>query len=228
MRLQIEEFAASLKLTPDTIERWIRQGRIPVRKKGTFCVFNMLSLKKWADTNNLTFIMPGSEPLKKPEDMMDNLFPAMKRGGVFYDIEGDAVEAVLSAAVTHISCFKTAGQKEALYESLVAREALMSTGIGKGVAIPHPRTPLGYNDISAFITTCFLKKPVNYKAVDKLPVNVLFVIVCPSSKRHLHLLARLSFCLRDEEFLNFLAQIPEQSIFFDKVAEFDTRFDAPE
>lgn len=227
MQLLIAEFAACLNLTPDTVDRWIRQGRIPVRKKGTFCVFNVLSLQKWADTNNLTFTAPGSKLAQKSENVMDNLLSAMKRGGVFYDVKGDSAKEVLRAAVDHISCFKSADQKEGLYAGLLAREELMSTGIGKGVAIPHPRTPLGYNDIPAFITTCFLKNPVNYKAVDKQPVNVLFVLVSPSSKRHLHLLARLSFCLRDEEFLQFLAQIPEQSLFFDKVGEFDTRFDAP-
>ncbi len=228
MRLKIEEFATCLQLTVSTVERWIRQGRIPARKKGLLCVFNLLSMQKWAEANNLTFTPPGSEPEKKSKHRMDNLLAAMKRGGVFYDVEGDSVETVLNSAVSHISCFKTKAQKESLYESLVARESLMSTGIGKGVAIPHPRTPLGHADIPAVITTCFLKKPVDYNAVDKKPVNVLFVLVCPSSKYHLHLLARLSFCLRDEDFLKFLARTPAQELFFKKVDEFDSRFDSSE
>ncbi|MGB9499261.1 MAG: PTS sugar transporter subunit IIA [Dissulfuribacterales bacterium] len=228
MRLQIEELATCLQLTVSTVERWIRQGRIPVRKKGPLCVFNLLSVQKWADSNNLTFTPPGSKPEKKSQHRMDNLLAVMKRGGVFYDVEGDSVEEVLNSAVGHISCFKTKAHKEALYESLLAREALMSTGIGKGVAIPHPRTPLGYADIPAVISTFFLKKPVNYNAVDKKPVKVLFVLVCPSSKYHLHLLARLSFCLRDEAFLDFLSQTPDQDVFFEKADEFDGRFDTPE
>ncbi|MBC2713923.1 MAG: PTS transporter subunit EIIA [Desulfobacteraceae bacterium] len=227
MKLQLKELAAALNITPTTAERWIRQGRIPVRIKENHCVFSLASLKKWADANSLTYTSPGAEIQQVPENPVDNLHAAMERGGVYYNIEGGSVEEVITAGVNSITCFDTQGQRESLHESLLAREELMSTGIGKGVAIPHPRTPLDYGEIPAFITTCFLKNPVDYKSVDRQPVLVLFFLICPSSKRHLHLLARLSFCLREEEFIKFLNQIPDPAAFFKKIAELDQRFDAP-
>lgn len=227
MKLQLKELAAAFNITPDTAERWIRQGRIPVRIKGNQCVFNLPSLKKWAGANNLTYTPPGAEVQKILEAPADNLHMAMERGGVFYDIEGKSVDDVIRTGVNCITCFDTQGQKQTLYESLLAREELMSTGIGKGVAIPHPRTPLEYGETPAFITTCFLKNSMDYQAVDRLPVFVLFFLICPSSKCHLHLLARLSFCLRDEDFIQFLNHTPDPAAFFKKIEELDQRFDAP-
>jgi PTS system nitrogen regulatory IIA component len=227
MRLDLKMLAAALNITPDTAERWIRQGRIPVRIKENQCVFSLLSLKKWAGANNLTFTMPGAEVQQAAEEQADNLHVAMERGGVYYDIGGESIAEVIRAGVDCITCFDIQGHRETLYQSLLAREELMSTGIGKGVAIPHPRTPLDYGEIPAFITTCFLKNPMDYKAVDRQPVFVLFLLICPSSKRHLQLLARLSFCLRDEAFIKFLSQPPDPAAFLRKIEELDHRFDAP-
>jgi PTS system nitrogen regulatory IIA component len=228
MELELEELAASLNLTPATVERWIRQGRLPVRQKGNRCIFSQSSLKKWAETNHLTFVPKGSGSPGEPESAVNTLFDAMERGGIFYDIEGFDMEAVLNSVVSRISQFETPDRKQHLFESLLAREQLMSTGIGRGVAIPHPRTPLGEIDIPASISVCFLKTPIDYKALDHQPVFVLFVMVCPSPKVHLQLLARLSYCLREEAFVDFLRGIPNQDVFYEKIKAFDSRFDGPE
>ncbi len=227
MKLTLKELAAALSIPPGTVERWIRQGNIPVRIKEGACVFSFQSLQKWARENNLTYQPAGAKNSAMPADGPDTLAAAMERGGVYYKITGESVPEILRAGVDRIPLLETQGQRETLYESLLAREELMSTGIGKGVAIPHPRTPLDYGEIPAFITTCFLKNPADYKAVDRQPVFVLFFLVCPSSKRHLQLLARLSFCLRDEAFIEFLHHTPDQADFLAKIAELDQRFDTP-
>jgi PTS system nitrogen regulatory IIA component len=227
MELELETLAASLNLAPATVERWIRQGRLPVRQKGSQCIFSQSSLKKWAVTNRLTFVPKGPGSMEQTENRVDTLSDTIERGGIFYDIEGDSIEAVLHSVVSRITCFETPDRKQSILESLVAREQLMSTGIGRGVAIPHPRTPLGEIDIPALISVCFLNTPIDYKALDHRPVFVLFVLVCPSAKSHLQLLARLSYCLREESFVDFLRHIPDQDAFYAKIREFDYRFDGP-
>jgi PTS system nitrogen regulatory IIA component len=227
MKLALEELARALNIPPETVERWIRQGSIPVRLKAGACVFSRHSLEKWARENNLTFEEPGTDSRQLPEDRPDNLSTAMTHGGVFYDLEGETIAEILRAGVDRVPFFDTHGKRQTLYDSLLAREELMSTGIGKGVAVPHPRTPLDYGDIPALITTCFLRHPADYKAVDHQPVFVLFFLICPSARRHLHLLARLSFCLRDESFIAFLKQHPDRADFFEKIAVLDQRFEGP-
>lgn len=228
MELELETLAASLGLPPATVERWIRQGRLPVRQKGSQCIFSQSSLKKWAETNHLTFAPKGAESSGEPEAPADTLSGAIKRGGIFYDVEGHSIETVLQSVVDRVRFLQSPEQKHSLYESLMAREQLMSTGIGRGVAIPHPRTPLGGIDGPPLISVCFLKTPVDYNALDRRPVFVLFVLVCPSAKNHLRLLARLSYCLREEAFVDFLRLAPDQDAFDEKIREFDSRFDSPE
>ena len=229
MQLDLEVFSDCLDIPSSTVERWIRQGRIPVRRKGNTCEFSQSMIEKWAEANHLKFVMPGTAKnaqVSGQEQVLDDLASVMRRGGVAYDIDGESVAEVLRAAVDNVPYFDTPEKKETLYESLKAREEMMSTGIGKGVAIPHPRTPMKDSDIPALITTCFLKSPIDYQAIDKKPVFVLFLLVSPSAKLHLHLLAQLSYCLRDEAFLKRLQQCPAPEELYTSIAEFSERIES--
>lgn len=225
MELKLNEFARCLQMPVTTIERWIRQGRIPVKKVGDICVFSDTALKKWARTHNLSFCFPGEKQEEKPDPKMETLSEAIDRGGIYYDIAGDTVEEVIDSAVSAMQQIGSGSARRVLYDSLVAREQMMSTGIGNGVAVPHPRTPLNSSGIADQMAACFLEKPVDFKAVDKKPVHVLFVLVATTARQHLHLLSRLSFCLRDASFLALLDQKPEPETLKNKMAEFDQQLD---
>ncbi len=222
MELTINELAKCLGLPLTTVERWIRQGRIPIQKRGTVCIFKESALEKWAGTHNLVFSLERSEISEISYDLEpENLLPAVERGGVYYDVTGKDVKTVLKSAVDKIP-FLSDDAKDELHERLMQREEMTSTGIGKGVAIPHPRSPMSGTIVNPFIFTCFLEKPVNFGAIDDKPVFVMFILLSPNVKIHLHLLSRLSFCLRDDKFVEFLKNPPEQNGFFSKIAEFDS------
>jgi nitrogen PTS system EIIA component len=80
----------------------------------------------------------------------------------------------------------------------VSREQLASTGIGSGIAIPHPRDPLVVNIGEPIVILAFLKQPVDFAAIDSLPVKILFVLLSPSVRVHLQMLSRLMYALHDE------------------------------
>jgi nitrogen PTS system EIIA component len=85
-------------------------------------------------------------------------------------------------------------------ERLLERERLGSTGFGNGVAIPHGRLA-GINGITgAFVR---LSAPVEWQAVDELPVDLVFALLSPedAGADHLKALARVSRRLRDQRFL---------------------------
>jgi nitrogen PTS system EIIA component len=216
MKLTIDEVAQCLDVPLSTVERWIRQGRIPVGKSGGECVFQKPILEVWARKHNLPFMLPEKKVKENREDKPVNLFNAMTFGGVYYGIEGDNVSVVLESAVKNIAFLDQDGQK-ALLIKLLEREEMASTGIGRGIAIPHPRTPLDESMEEPVIITCFLEHPLDYQAVDGLPVFVLFILLSPSVKIHLHLLSRLAFCVRDASFVDFLKQIPVSEELFEKV-----------
>ncbi len=89
--------------------------------------------------------------------------------------------------------------REKCLEALVNREKLGSTGIGKGVAIPHAKTEYADDLTIAFGMN---KQGVNFNAVDEEKVNIFFVFASPmkKSKIYLKILARISRLIRNEEF----------------------------
>lgn len=220
MKSTLNKIAKSFDLPPATMERWIRQGRIPVQQSGKECIFKKSVLNKWAQSHNLTFTFFEQNSEKEKQTELENLLPVMKRGGVINHLKGDTVEEVLKSAVDHLSFFST-GAKEALLVKLLEREKLTSTGIGRGIAIPHPRIPLADVVIHPVITTCFFERPIDFKAVDKRPVFVMFVLLSPSIQIHLHLLSKLSFCVRSNKFVDFLQTYPASEQLFKKIADFE-------
>ena len=99
------------------------------------------------------------------------------------------------------------GRQAEIFESLIARERLGSTGFGNGVAIPHGRVKQTENTIGAFV---HLAEPIDYDAIDGKAVDLIFALVVPeeSTEEHLQVLAALAerfgntdFCqrLRDAE-----------------------------
>jgi PTS system nitrogen regulatory IIA component len=81
--------------------------------------------------------------------------------------------------------------QQTIYNKLLERERLGSTGLGQGFAVPHARLE-NLNQAHA----CFVKldKPVNYDAMDQLPVDLIFVLFIPeaSTDEHLQILASLA------------------------------------
>jgi PTS system nitrogen regulatory IIA component len=86
--------------------------------------------------------------------------------------------------------------ESAIYEALLQRERLGSTGIGEGIAIPHGKLP-GLNRI--FGSVARLDKPVDFDALDGQPVDVLFLLLAPegAGADHLKALARVARVLRE-------------------------------
>ena len=87
-------------------------------------------------------------------------------------------------------------QERAIYDVLVERERLGSTGIGLGVGIPHGRLPSLDTLCGVFAR---LDRPVPFDAIDDQPVDLIFLLLAPegAGADHLKALARVSRLLRD-------------------------------
>jgi PTS system nitrogen regulatory IIA component len=84
-----------------------------------------------------------------------------------------------------------------LHRVLLAREALGSTALGNGIAIPHPRNPIVLRVARPVVAICYLTRPVDYDAIDGQPVHTVVTLVSPSTRVHLHLLAVIAAALHD-------------------------------
>ena len=88
--------------------------------------------------------------------------------------------------------------KELFSQAIFAREALVSTAIGMGIAIPHAKLS-GYEEF--FIAIGILSKGVDWKAIDHLPVRLIFLIGGPEHKQteYLKLLSGITLLIKNDE-----------------------------
>lgn len=102
---------------------------------------------------------------------------------------------------------------DALFEHLVARERLGSTGIGGGIAIPHCRFPTSGATIGALMT---LDQPIDFDAIDSRPVDVIFAMLVPedANSEHLQTLASLAEVLQDPDFVETLRSAEDQETLY--------------
>ena len=100
--------------------------------------------------------------------------------------------------IAEIAARETNTDERIIMEQLVERERLGSTGMGKGVAIPHARMQSIDTVFTALIT---LDQPIDFDAIDEKPVDLMIVLLAPhdAGADHLQALASASRLLRDQE-----------------------------
>ena len=198
MQLSVKDVAKLLNVTEKTIYRWIKQESIPVYRINEQCRFNRAEILEWATSRRIPF-SPEILTESPGAVQLPTLTETLKTGGVVYRLEGEDKPTVLRAVVD-VMRLPEEVDREFLYQVLLARENLGSTGVGDGMAIPHVRNPIVLHITKPIITLCFLEHPIDFDALDGVPVNTLFTLISPTVRAHLHLLSRLSFVLQNASF----------------------------
>jgi len=92
----------------------------------------------------------------------------------------------------------TGEQERAIFDVLLERERLGTTGVGDGVAIPHGKLPNLKKLMGLFAR---LERPIDFEAIDEQPVDLIFLLLAPGTAGadHLKALARVSRLLRDRQ-----------------------------
>jgi PTS system nitrogen regulatory IIA component len=205
MQLSVKDAARLLDVSEKTIYRWVEQHKIPASKVNDQVRFNRTELLEWATAHKM-HVSPdivgraGAESADLP-----SLVQALESGGISYHIGGRDKPSVLKGV---LDAMDLPGDLDRgfLLEVLLAREALGSTGVGDGIAIPHVRSPIVLHLPRPLIALSFLEHPIDFGAVDGKPVHALFTLISPTVRAHLHVLSRLSYALRDPALREALAR----------------------
>lgn len=214
--LKIKDVAELLQVSEKTIYRWIKENKIPSMRINWQYRFNRDAINEWVLKNNISVMEPihdDSGSLHKAD-----IAECLRKGGIHYKVSGSNVEEILRNAVDLIN-IPSGLDKETIVWHLLKREAMMTTAVGSGIAIPHPRTPL-ISDISCeSVSMCFLDHPVDFKALDNVPVSVLFIVLSANQPRHLQILSQISYLCRKEEFIKLLASQALRDEIFNCIVE---------
>ncbi len=143
-------------------------------------------------------------------DIEVNLGELIHRGGVFFNVKGKKPQDIY-ATVSKAVKLPEELKPDMLNNELCQREELMSTAVGNGIALPHPRYPLLKKFDEQRIIVCFLDNPLVMNAPDAKPVYVMFILLTSSSQVHLKVLSQLAFLFQKKEFRTLLEKKPSES-----------------
>ncbi len=203
MQLTVKDVAKLLNVNEKTIYRWLKQGSLPAYQLGNQYRFNKAELLEWATSRQIGVSTDLFNEPNNNEVQIKGLLQALIQGGIYYRIEGDSKESALKSVVGLMRLPQEV-DRDFLLQVLLAREAIASTAVGDGIAIPHVRNPIVLHVTEPIVSLCFLEKPIDFGSLDGKPVICLFTLVSPTVKAHLYLLSRLAFALRDDGFRQVL------------------------
>ncbi|QXE88978.1 PTS sugar transporter subunit IIA [Geomonas subterranea] len=203
MLMKASEVAALLHQDESTVLKWIRKEKLPATLvHGTYQI-NRVDLLEWATEHGIKVPPELFEAVQADLDL-PTLAQALEAGGIHCGVPGDDKLSVLRNVVNLLR-LPPQVDPEFLLQVLLAREALGTTAVGDGIAIPHVRNPiLLQTKPQPAVSLCFLEQPIDFGALDGIPVRILFLITSPTVKVHLHLLSRLAYALHDQEFRGIL------------------------
>lgn len=138
---------------------------------------------------------------------------------VFYGMHAISKKRTLEQAAGLIAQQLPGLQANELVESLVRRERLGSTAIGHGVAIPHARLKQSGTTIGALVK---LSQPVDFDAIDRQPVDVVFVLLVPqdANETHLKMLNQLAEMFSSSDIREALRDAHDSNEMYQRLVQF--------
>ncbi len=203
MQLTIREAASHLGVSEATVRQWIKRRGLPAHQVNERLHLNAIEVWEWAVENGVTASRNLLDEARANRDDVPPVAQLLRAGGIHYDVPGIDRIGVLREIVARLPLPPDA-DREFLLAVLEAREAMGSTGVGDGIAIPHVRNPILSPSAEPFVTLCLLRDSVDFDAVDGQAVHALFTVVSPSVPTHLRVLAQLGFVLRDADLRGLL------------------------
>ena len=210
--MSLQEVAQELRVSEKTVRRMLWRGElrgIRVGGQWRFPIENLTGLFPAAVADTRTHTRLYVAPVHK----------LIEVGGIHYRIAGETPHDVLMEAVRETPCVPQVA-RPALFKAIWERESLCSTGIGNGIAVPHPVAPVWAprKDIPSSIGLFFLERPVDFGGLDGGKVTILFLLLLQTLQEHLQAMARLVRLLHDKSLTAFLKEVPLRADIFSELA----------
>jgi len=127
----------------------------------------------------------------------------LKEEYIIHNLVADSKDQAINSLIGLLKQNPAVVDLEKLRTSVFEREKIMSTGVGKGFAIPHGKTP-GVSDIMGAFA--LLKDPLEFESMDGEPVRLIFLLAAKDTmvNPHIKLLSRISRLMNKDEFRKHL------------------------
>ncbi len=181
--LTIEEVAKYLRVSERTVYDWAQKGEIPAGKIGTVWRFKKSEIEKWVNARL-------SSPVKQTEAVQQvRVKNILSPDRIIYIDHSTKRDAIVELAQNLATAPQIKDGNE-LVREILKREELMSTAIGRGLAIPHVRLS-SVTDLVMSVGIC-KNELIDFQAIDDTPVRLL-IMIAAAYNQHSYYLQTLSF-----------------------------------
>lgn len=212
MQLTIRQTATYFGVGEGEVRRWVAERGLPVHRADERLHLNAIEVWEWAVERGIPVSRSLLDEARRAPEEIPSLASLLTTGGIHRDVEGKDKSGVLVSIVARLPLPDDV-DREHLLAVLEAREAMGSTGIGGGIAIPHVRNPILLHVDRPLVALFLLRHPVDFDSIDGRPVHAVFFVVSSSIPVHLRILAELGFALRDTTLRDLLLdRAPDERI----------------
>ena len=190
--LTIEEVARYLRVSERTVYEWAQKGEIPAGKIGTVWHFKKDDIESWVDER----LASSKTSVSKQHKIVTENFLSPDRVVLLDYASKHDVLVMMSEVLAKAPQVKNSAE---LLDAILKREALMSTAVGRGIAIPHVRL----SSVTDVVMAVGISKRdiLDFDAVDGNPVRLVFMIAAANNQHdyYLQTISHFSAKLRNEE-----------------------------
>lgn len=144
----------------------------------------------------------------------------IRKGGIYKDVEGNTPQEVY-ATVCKMLDLPEGITADYLTSALNAREEVLSTAVGNGIALPHTRAPIMKSPDDQRICVVYLKNPIDMKAPDERFVHTMFILLTNNSQVHLTILSSLAALFRSVKFRKALEDRADEATLSNLIREIE-------
>jgi nitrogen PTS system EIIA component len=220
MQITVREAATYFDVDEETVRRWIDERDLPVHRVTERLHLNAIEVWEWAVARGIPVSRSLLNEARRTPEEVPALGNLLRAGGIHRDLEVADKRATLGTIVQRLQ-LPAEVDRDHLLAILEAREAMGSTGIGDGIAIPHVRNPLLLHVNEPQVALFLLRDPVEFDSIDQEPVHSVFLVISPSIPTHLRILAQLGFALRDPTLRDLLRRRAGDAALLGRVDELD-------
>lgn len=190
--LTIEEVARYLRVSERTVYEWAQKGEIPAGKIGTVWRFKKDDIESWVDER----LASSKTSVTKQHKIVTENFLSPDRVVLLDYASKHDVLVMMSEVLAKAPQVKNSAE---LLDAILKREALMSTAVGRGIAIPHVRL----SSVTDLVMAVGISKRdiLDFDALDGNPVRLVFMIAAANNQHdyYLQTISHFSAKLRNEE-----------------------------
>jgi len=196
--MTLAEVAAYLQLAERTVLRMAQRGEIPATKIASQWRFLQPIVREWLVGQMQAF---SASDVGQAEPAVPELLPLreiLREALMVLDVQAGPKESVLKQLTEPMARAGFAREPDRLLAGLLDRERLMTTAVGHGIAIPHPRRVIEGMFPEPAVALGVCRAGTDFRAIDDQLVHVFFLVCATRDEIHLQLMARLSWLTRQD------------------------------